>query len=58
MKMTAERPQAAQPTLTTTPAYQAPRVNDLGQWQAVTLIYSVPVNPGGMFNPSGKPNGY
>ncbi|WP_291423305.1 hypothetical protein [Deinococcus sp.] len=57
MKMTAERPQAHQPPLTSAPAYQAPRVNDLGQWQAVTLIYSVPINPGTMFNPGVNPNG-
>lgn len=28
-------------------SYQPPRVTDLGQWAAVTLIYSLPVGPGG-----------
>lgn len=33
--------------------YQAPRVEDLGAWQAVTLLNSYPINPGGIFDPSG-----
>lgn len=42
------RPTAQQPQ----PAYQAPRVQDLGAWQAVTLIYSVGINPGSVLNPA------
>lgn len=39
------------------PAYEAPRVTDLGAWQALTLIYSVPINPAGILNPMGNNNG-
>ncbi len=34
----------AQPTQQ--PTYTPPRVQDLGRWQAVTLIYSLPIGPG------------
>ena len=39
--------------------YEAPRVEDLGAWQAVTLITTLPMNSGGIFDPSGMggPNG-
>lgn len=37
------------------PCYQAPRVTDLGRWQAVTLIYSVPIGPGGLGKTSQPP---
>ncbi|WP_414657969.1 hypothetical protein ACINK0_15530 [Deinococcus sp. VB343] len=30
-----------------TPVYQKPEVKDLGPWQTLTLIYSVPMGPGG-----------
>lgn len=39
------------PSPVTTPAvrrpYQAPRVQPLGQWSALTLVSSLPVGPGG-----------
>lgn len=40
----------AQPTAVPqpAPAYEAPRVEELGAWQAITLIYSVGVNPAGL----------
>ena len=41
---------ATQPVLAQPAAYQPPRVQDLGAWQAVTLINSVPINPGKLFN--------
>lgn len=33
-----------QPETAPTAAYEAPQVHDLGAWQALTLIYSVPFN--------------
>ncbi|WP_082506216.1 hypothetical protein [Deinococcus sp. Leaf326] len=35
-------------TATQTPreGYQAPKLTDLGKWQAVTLVISLPVGPG------------
>lgn len=39
-------------------SYQAPRVQDLGAWQAVTLIYTIPINPRGNSIPNGGNNGY
>ncbi len=43
--------QSAQESAAT--VYEAPRVEDLGAWEAVTLINSVGINPGGIFNPNG-----
>lgn len=34
------------------PVYQKPEVRDLGAWQTLTLIYSVPMGPGGPGTPS------
>ncbi|WP_291423385.1 hypothetical protein [Deinococcus sp.] len=34
----------AQPT--PQPTYTPPKVQNLGRWQAVTLIYSLPIGPG------------
>lgn len=34
-----------------TPAYQKPEVKALGAWQAVTLVLSVPMGPGGQVLP-------
>ncbi|WP_414656571.1 hypothetical protein ACINK0_09710 [Deinococcus sp. VB343] len=53
------QPTAQQPQAT----YQAPRVQDLGAWQAVTLINSIGIDPGSAFNPAnfggnGSNNGY
>lgn len=28
-------------------AYNAPQLRDLGTWQALTLIYTLPIGPGG-----------
>lgn len=48
-------PQTAQPTpATPTKKYETPRVQNLGAWQAVTLINSVPINPGGIFGQAGN----
>lgn len=43
------QPEPTQPARTpaqTRAVYTAPRVQDLGAWQAVTLIQSVPIGPG------------
>ena len=40
------------------PAYAAPRVRDLGAWQAVTLINSVVISPGSVLGPQGSGNVY
>jgi hypothetical protein len=45
---------SAQPQTAAT--YEAPRVSDLGAWQAVTLIYSVPFNGSPTMNDSGVPS--
>lgn len=38
-----------------TPAtYRPPQVRDLGPWKTMTLLYSLPIGPGG---PNGNPNG-
>lgn len=37
-------PQAAPSQTAEQAPYEAPRVRDLGAWQALTLIYSVPFN--------------
>lgn len=36
--------------------YEAPQVRDLGAWQALTLIYSVPFNGGPAVNDSSMPS--
>lgn len=38
------------------PAYQPPRVQDLGAWQVVTLLGSVPFNPGSVYGPGDMPH--
>ncbi|MDO4264552.1 MAG: hypothetical protein Q4C67_10185 [Deinococcus sp.] len=50
----------AQPTAVPqpAPAYEAPRVEELGAWQAITLIYSVPVNPNSPLNFNGNGDAY
>lgn len=32
-------------------AYEAPRVQSLGAWAAITLLQSVPINPGSFLDP-------
>lgn len=54
---------AAQPTPAARPdadkqPYQAPRVQDLGAWQAVTLISSVGFNQFGLGEPDGSSSQY
>ena len=36
--------------------YQAPAVHDLGPWKAMTLIYSLPIGPGGSRPAGGNSN--
>ena len=42
--MPAQPSDLPQPETASTAAYEAPQVRDLGAWQALTLIYSVPFN--------------
>lgn len=34
------------------PTYVAPKVQTLGKWETVTLIQSVPIGPGSIFDPA------
>jgi hypothetical protein len=49
---------ADQPTpIPDRPPYEAPRLTRLGQWDAVTLVYSLPSGPGArLFRSTTKPN--
>ena len=49
--MTDHTPSASTPALPTRAAYEAPRVQSLGPWAAVTLLQSVPINPGSLLDP-------
>ncbi|WP_424952188.1 hypothetical protein [Deinococcus sp.] len=41
-------PSPASPPQPTRRPYQAPRVQPLGQWSALTLVTTLPIGPGGL----------